>query len=204
MLAVPATRGTEKRVSIPVDIAGLDIHDGLSRVAGNRQLYRSLLTRFYTDFKSTADDIRRCIETGDVNEAERRAHNLRGVAGSVGALKVHETATALETALRRGSRSEVPGLLVSLSEELTSVMHGLAVLDTGERPAAPQLGTHALSALPPELLTAMRSATSRGDLDALATLIDSVQPSDRKLAGDLQVLVDNYDYPALRQLLSLS
>ena len=97
-------------------IPGLDVDDGLTRVAGNVELYTKLLRRFVTQEADVADRIRRSLEAGDRTTAERLAHTARGVAGSLGARAVQEASEALESALRSGSDAPALGALISMVE----------------------------------------------------------------------------------------
>ncbi|MFL6278589.1 MAG: response regulator, partial [Vicinamibacterales bacterium] len=77
-------------------IGGLDTVDGLARVGGNRQLYRKLLREFVDDQAATAGQVSEARVNGDVALAERLAHTLKGVAGTLGAKHVRLAAGALE------------------------------------------------------------------------------------------------------------
>jgi two-component system sensor histidine kinase/response regulator len=83
-------------------IEGLDLRDGLSRVAGNRKLYRKLLRQFVAQQGLALDDIAAALAGGDLVLAERLAHTLKGVAGNIGAKGVQAAAGALEKAVRSG------------------------------------------------------------------------------------------------------
>jgi CheY-like chemotaxis protein len=84
-------------------IPELDVDDGLSRVAGNVELYTKLLRRFVTQDADVAARISGSLASGDRANAERLAHTIRGVAGSLGAAAAQAAAEAVESALRTGS-----------------------------------------------------------------------------------------------------
>jgi two-component system sensor histidine kinase/response regulator len=81
-------------------VAGLDTSDGLTRVAGNRKLYRKLLRQFVEQQGPAVSQISAALAQQDVSGAERLAHTLKGVAGNIGAKPVHEAAGALEKLIR--------------------------------------------------------------------------------------------------------
>jgi CheY-like chemotaxis protein len=66
-------------------IAGLDTTDGLSRVAGNRKLYLKLLRQFIEQQGPVPARIAEALERHDDSLAERLAHTLKGLTGSIGA-----------------------------------------------------------------------------------------------------------------------
>jgi two-component system, sensor histidine kinase and response regulator len=89
---------------LPV-IEGLDIRDGLSRVAENRKLYLKLLRQFVEQQGPVLDQISAALAGGDASLAERLAHTLKGVAGNIGAKTVQGAAGALEKLIRDKAES---------------------------------------------------------------------------------------------------
>jgi len=95
--AAPAPR--EDAPALPA-VPGLDTADGLSRLAGNRKLYLSLLRQFAEEQEGGAERIAAALAEGDLPLAERLAHTVKGVAGNLGAKRVQHAAGALEGAIR--------------------------------------------------------------------------------------------------------
>jgi signal transduction histidine kinase/CheY-like chemotaxis protein len=99
---------TADEIVLP-EIAGINVTDGLRRVAGNMRLYRDLLMQFATK-SDAASEIAAALKSGDTRLAERLAHTVKGVAGNIGITEVHSAAQRLEKAIREGHDS-VPSLL---------------------------------------------------------------------------------------------
>ena len=99
---------TADEIVLP-EIAGINVTDGLRRVAGNRRLYRDLLMQFATK-SDPASEIAAALKSGDTRLAERLAHTVKGVAGNIGIMEVHSAAQRLEKAIHEGHDS-VPTLL---------------------------------------------------------------------------------------------
>jgi two-component system, sensor histidine kinase and response regulator len=122
-------------------IPGLDVSDGLRRVAGNHALYRKLLRRFEVEQREAAARLREQLATGDRESALRLAHTLKGVAGNLGAKGVQESAAALEAAL--GAKAATPleqlePLVAVLEQRLAALIPLLAeALSRSEPPASP-------------------------------------------------------------------
>jgi two-component system, sensor histidine kinase and response regulator len=91
--------------SIP-SVEGLNTKDGLSRVAGNQKLYVKLLRQF-TEQEAAIDQIAEALETNDWSLGERIAHTIKGVAGSLGAVRVQQAAAAMEKSIRERSASNL-------------------------------------------------------------------------------------------------
>ena len=144
--AVPATIvGTE----LPV-IDGLNIADGLSRVAGNRRLYLDLLRQFADGQGDTPERVAEALAAGDYPTAERLAHSLRGVAGNIGAGEVQHAAGRLEQLVReRRSSAEIEAARQDTSAKLnpllTAIRPLLASVPGATPPAASALADPAES-----------------------------------------------------------
>jgi two-component system, sensor histidine kinase and response regulator len=96
-----------KSDDLPV-VAGLDTHDGLSRVAGNRKLYLKLLRQFIEQQGPAVGQVTAALAQGDIALAERLVHTLKGVAGNIGAKAIQGAAGALEKLIRaRSAAAEV-------------------------------------------------------------------------------------------------
>jgi signal transduction histidine kinase/DNA-binding response OmpR family regulator/HPt (histidine-containing phosphotransfer) domain-containing protein len=104
--------------ALPV-IAGVNVADGLNRVAGNRRLYRDLLGQFAARQGDAAAQISNAVESGDLKLAERLAHTVKGVAGNLGITEVQSVAQRLEKALRDGEGT-VSAVLVEFSNVMSA------------------------------------------------------------------------------------
>ncbi len=98
----PATNIKASAEVLLPEIAGIEVADGLNRVAGNRRLYRDLLAQFAAKQGDAAAQISTALESGDRKLAERIAHTVKGVAGNLGIMEVQSVAQKLEKALRDG------------------------------------------------------------------------------------------------------
>lgn len=108
----------EQHLAIPV-VEGLDSRDALLRLGGNQSLYLKMLRQFL-QLETTPLRIAESLESGDWPTAERLAHTLKGVAGSLGAAALQRTAAELEVALR--SQSDPGALLAALQTRLADLV----------------------------------------------------------------------------------
>jgi CheY-like chemotaxis protein len=110
-------------VALP-EIAGINLADGLKRVAGNRRLYRDLLGQFADKQGDAAAQISAALKSGDQKLAERIAHTVKGIAGNIGISEVQSAAQKLEKAIREGHDS-VPALLAEFAALLGTQVHAI-------------------------------------------------------------------------------
>ena len=96
------------------EIAGIDLADGLKRVAGNRRIYSDLLSQFAATQGIAALQISTALlEGGEHKLAERIAHTVKGVAGNIGITEVQSVpAQKLENALRDDDEGKVSALVL--------------------------------------------------------------------------------------------
>lgn len=125
---VPAIAKPENPVTIPTDIPGLNICEGLRRVLGKKSLYLSMLRKFVSGQKNFAQQFIQAWEVGDYKLAERLAHTLRGVAGNIGAAEIQAAASTLETAVKNEvSPGEIEAFLLALRQPLETLIDQLEI-----------------------------------------------------------------------------
>ena len=106
-----------EQVSGPDDVPsveGLDTKDGLGRVAGNRKLYLKLLRQFVQQQGAVPAQIAEALARNDLPVAERLAHTVKGVGGSLGARAVQHAAGKLEKTI--AAKTASPELAPVLQE----------------------------------------------------------------------------------------
>ena len=95
------------------------------RIGGNVALYRSLLDKFRVNHGNFAGSFRQALAAGDRSTAERQAHTLRGIAGTLGAETLQDLAASLESCIRKGESAEVDPLLARVDKELAMFISGI-------------------------------------------------------------------------------
>ena len=107
----PGVANTPVSVDIPF-VEGLNVQDGLSRVAGNRKLYLKLLREFVDQQGAAPARVAEALAQQDMLVAERLAHTVKGVAGSLGMDAVQQVAATLEKAIAAKTESAALAPLV--------------------------------------------------------------------------------------------
>jgi two-component system sensor histidine kinase/response regulator len=138
---LPGLRGDAHKIGddIPdsatlMDIPGIDMAGGVRRVGGKVKLYLDVLKKFRDGQSDAPERITAALQSGDRLGAERIAHSLKGLAGTIGTTELQEAAWAVEQDLHRGLE---PGdSLVHLAASLRVIM---ATLESslGEKTSAP-------------------------------------------------------------------
>ena len=109
--------------SLPA-MTGINTELGLSCVGGKAFFYQSLLDKFLENHSHCIADIQTALQKGDSQLAHRIVHTLKGVAGTIGALRLQAMARELESNLL---------ITPEFGEELDRVLDAIRRL---QRPAA--------------------------------------------------------------------
>ena len=132
--SVPTTVTPE---SLPETLPGIDIKAGLATTAGNQTLYLKLLNRFREGQSGFEAAYRSALQAGNLPEATRHAHTLKGVAGTIGARELQKSAANLEVLSQHASPTEeLEAALTQTTTELAVVLDGLTSLGATARPLA--------------------------------------------------------------------
>jgi CheY-like chemotaxis protein/HPt (histidine-containing phosphotransfer) domain-containing protein len=77
-------------------IYGIDVDDGLMRVGGNVKLYEKLIGQFVMNQKENVEKLLELYNMADFDQLERGVHQLKGVAGNIGATCLYERSSTVE------------------------------------------------------------------------------------------------------------
>ena len=118
------------------NIAGLDIAAALRRLDGNKKLYLLALRFFLKDYSDAATATREALIAGNTELAGRKAHSIKGIAGTLGAVELEKMAQALENAIASG---EPPASISAALERFSTELERL-VATLKKHPQAAPLG----------------------------------------------------------------
>jgi two-component system, sensor histidine kinase and response regulator len=180
------------------EIAGLDVADGLNRVAGNRKLYRSLLGQFVEQEADTVSAVRASLACDDFASAERLIHTLKGVSGNLGAKAVSGLAAELESSLRDRNASLEAGLsdlAAELARSIDAIRNSLAA-SAADAPLRTAVSDSAETVTLLKHLKQMLADDDGAALDYLLEARDRIRGaiSETELASLHKAVVD-FDFP---------
>ncbi|HTN93061.1 MAG TPA: response regulator [Gallionella sp.] len=102
------------------DLPGVNVSESVRRIGKNVALYYSLLDKFRLKERDIADRIRAALAADDNQTAERLAHTLRGITGTLGAKTLQELSASLENSIHKAESSEYDPLLAGIDRELAT------------------------------------------------------------------------------------
>ena len=186
---------------LPSSLEGVDVSEGLTRVGGNKTLYRKLLIKLRDDYAGAQSEIATWLEQGSRQEAERQAHSIKGVAGNVGAKGLQAAAARLEAAIKAGPGAETGNELAALGRELDALAAALVVLGAADgEQAVPAAGAtpsspSELAASLEELLPHLKTKKPKPSKEALDQINRLVWPPELGIdIAELGKLVKKYRF----------
>ena len=149
-------------------VAGLQVDAGLRTVRGKWPTYLRLLEQFVRYHRDDAGRARHSLAQNQLEETQRIAHSLKGVAASLGLLTIGERAADLERAMREERpAAECLALIEALERELETSVDDLdRVLPEPE--TAPSLDAGMIGADVGAVLRELTALLNEDDLNAVS------------------------------------
>ncbi|RZK99738.1 MAG: hybrid sensor histidine kinase/response regulator [Rubrivivax sp.] len=148
---------------------GLDAHQALSRLEGDRELYLRVLTGFVDHLGDASPSLQAAAAEHDWPTIEREAHTLRGLAATVGAHELAQLSAELERAVQgrdtEGLRTVTQALQTAVTGLLALLQPQLRALGT---PTATPQDSPTLTELPPALTEALLRLVQDSDSEAIS------------------------------------
>lgn len=162
---------------------------------GGQTVYLRVLEKFIPNRGGMVQAIQTALAENDIKQAEGLVHTLKGIAATIGAYALSETARLLELAIRQELADQYPQRLAAAEAEMTQVIACVeAYLRENQTAPAPQAPAADLKPLLQQLATQLQAF----DSEASNTMLQIKQqagtgaPADRLEA--LERAIDAYDY----------
>lgn len=117
------TEASDRVQEMPVDADA-----ALKRLGGDVRLLRDLIGFFLEDAPGLLEMLDSSLGSGDLDEAARAAHTLKGSAANFGAEAAVTSAAAVERAARQSDLDRAKELSAELHQNIESLQHELQTL----------------------------------------------------------------------------
>jgi len=104
------------------DAGGLDIEETLKRLMIPKPILQKLMGDFKAKYADADVRIHDMLGSGSREDAEREAHSLKGVSGSLGLNQIHAVTEVLESAISSNDEATTTASLADLAKVLADVM----------------------------------------------------------------------------------
>ncbi len=121
-LAVQSLQSAGQSSEFASELPGFDLSGTLPRFGGNKDFLRKMLRQFGDEFTHAQSRLDSLLSAGRHADAAYFLHQLKGVAGNVGAQALYEAAHTLELELQAGQMpATLPEFRAALAQALDSV-----------------------------------------------------------------------------------
>ncbi len=199
----------------PTALEEFDLMDGLQRLGGNQTLYRKLLTDFAARYNRTASDVAQAIAAGDYQKSRQIVHDVKGLAGNLGAPALQSAASELEKRLKHADEnlsSEAVSAELSVFESRLNRAVESARSLTPLTPAASQVVlpvevSEQTPALSREMIERLHDAAEMGDISGLKAIAAEMGSGSKEFvcyADRIVRMADDFDFDGILKLAGIS
>lgn len=105
--------------------AGIDVQGGLLRLNGNSGVYEKLLRRFSDGHQDFVSEFKVKAVNGEWIDAQRMAHTLKGLAGTLGMTNLQQISQDLESSVMQHNVDDLREKVSQLSDELEKILNSI-------------------------------------------------------------------------------
>ena len=91
-------------------------------LGGQEDMYNKHVERFRENYKNSSSELMGYLKVGNIEEAQRLAHSIKGLAGTLGMSTLQRTAARLEQTIAEDNSSELTSAIKAFSIALTDVI----------------------------------------------------------------------------------
>jgi len=189
LVSAPVAAELLPTIAEELQIEGIDLPTGLSRVAGKKDVYTGLLKRFTATYANIMEAVAHMLNEDQFNALERYMHTLAGVSGNLAMDELYREAYKISAELKKH------GSVAEFSDDLKKSISALAqkVVLQADRIIASLKGS-------PEKQTKRISPTvSQPDYEEnMRKLILLVENYDSRASEYCMYMINNYSHSATK------
>jgi signal transduction histidine kinase/CheY-like chemotaxis protein len=176
---------------LPESLPGFDLATGLSRLMGNKRLYRKLLLDFGAKYGAVAGEVREALAGKNFDEAHSLIHTLKGLAGNLEATNLQAAAVAMEKLVKGQStesvsEKELNRELADLENALKQALEAVQTLSPFADQTTMQSTADEMQAVPRELVKnvvdSIKSAAEMGDVTQIVSIVEDLKSTSEAVA----------------------
>ena len=180
------------------NIPGFNVPLALRQLGNNMKLYTKLLDQFQKSYATAAKDLAENVGSGDFETAERSAHTIKGLAGSLGATALQDVSAKLEKFCRDETEGpEFDEALKTFGVEIDAAVAGIREFLAASSAPAPQAAPAVNTTLLKSKLMILANHVDESDARALM-LFDEIRPQinayDQGAASKIASAFEMFDF----------
>jgi PAS domain S-box-containing protein len=194
---------------LPESLPEFNLAAGLSRLMGNKRLYRKLLLDFGANYGGVADEIRESLAIGDFEQAHSLVHNLKGLAGNLEATNLQAAAVELEKLVRGQTAKTAPDKdlnqkFAELENALGQALDAVQTLGPTADKKTVASSKEAVASVPPELIQkvteSIKTAADMGDVIQIKSIAEELKSESDAMGpfcDELIQLAEDFDFDGI-------
>ena len=191
---------------LPESLRGFDLAAGLSRLMGNKRLYRKLLLDFGTNYSGVAGEIREALAAKDFKQAHSLVHNLKGLSGNLEATDLQTAAVEMEKLVKgqtakTTSDKELNRKFAKLENALEQALDAVQTLGPSAKKKTIESSEDAWSSVPPELIKkateSIKEAADMGDVTQIKSIAEELMCAWHGALTELLAQAGSHKMPAV-------
>ena len=198
---------------LPESLPGFDLSAGLSRLMGNKRLYRKLLLDFGTKYRGVANEIREALAAGDFEQAHSLVHTLKGLAGNLEATDLQAAAVNMEKRVKgqtadTASPADLNQKFAELENALGQAIDAVQALVPTVEKTTVESGEDARASVPVELIKKVvdqiKASAEIGDVMQVQSIAEELMSESDAAAPfceKLLQLADDFDFDGIQKYL---
>ncbi|CAK0763314.1 two-component system, sensor histidine kinase and response regulator [Azospirillaceae bacterium] len=116
----------------PVKLPEIDEKEALARTMGDRDLLKLLMEEFSKSYADTVNDVKRLLADGSLLAVSRKAHEVKGVAGNLGAKSLASASERLQKTAQSGDMKQTREACLDFCRTLSLVIKEANRIATGQ------------------------------------------------------------------------
>ena len=170
--AATSPESMQNREELP-NLPGVKVAEGVRRMGGSVTSYCAILEKFRNGQQDFITEIRSAMAADDWAKAERLAHTLKGLSGTIGAERLQLKTKELENYIREFGATQVELLLPTVASELATLIAAIdrALQSRTEKDTEKDTGT---------------AATAPANLEELAVLVRKARMQLEEFNSDVE------------------
>jgi CheY-like chemotaxis protein len=198
---------------LPESLPGFNLAAGLSRLMGNKTLYRKLLLDFGANYGGVASEIREALVVGDFEQAHGLVHNLKGLAGNLEATDLQTAAVEMETLVKgqtakTTSDKELNQKFAELKNALGKALDAVQALGSAVEKKIFESSEEVRASVPPELVKNLvdriKAAADMGDVIQIKSIAEELMSESDVVAPFCEKLVqlaEDFDFDGIQKFM---
>jgi HPt (histidine-containing phosphotransfer) domain-containing protein len=206
-------QAVQEEDELPESLLGFDLAAGLSRLMGNKRLYRKLLLDFGANYSGVADEILKALEAKDFKQAHSLVHNLKGLSGNLEATDLQAAAVEMEKLVKgktakTTSDKELNRKFAKLKNALEQALNAVLSLGPTAEKKTIASGKDARASVPPEQIKMVteriKAAVELGDVMKIMSIAEELKSESDAMepfCDELVRLAEDIDFDGIQKIM---